>query len=104
MKRPSKVRIFGRNFAIKYLNEEDMPEYFGLCHTMRQLIQIREGQTPIEEADTVLHEVLHGIARHAGLGMDEEMEEQAVGCLATGLIGVLQDNPEFAKWLIEKRK
>jgi hypothetical protein len=26
-----------------------------------------------------------------------------VGILATGIVGVLQDNPEFAKWLIEGR-
>jgi len=59
-------------------------------------ITIKDDQHPIEEADTVLHEVIHGIDNIIGLGL----EETQVRHLASSLIGVFLDNPEFSQWLI----
>lgn len=97
--RPSSVRIFGRNYAFNYV-----PEFMGLqeCGTTDNhnlLINIKEHQLPIEEADTVLHEVLHAIE----YTMDLDLKEHQVRALATGLLGVFQDNPKFAKYIIEQR-
>ena len=98
-KRPDSVRIFGRNYSFNYV-----PEYMGLAEmgttdNHNLLINIKEHQLPVEEADTVLHEVIHAIE----YTMDLEMSEHQVRALATGLMGVFQDNPKFAKYIIEPK-
>lgn len=97
--RPDAVRIFGRNYSFNYV-----PEYMGLqeCGTTDNhnlLINIKEHQLPLEEVDTVLHEVIHAIE----YTMDLEMSEHQVRALATGLIGVFQDNPKFGKYITEPK-
>lgn len=101
--RPKRVRIFGKTYTIRYVPETDLPDCLGITYPNRQLILITEGLTPIEEVDTVLHEVMHGIAAQSNLGLDLETEERSVTVLATGLTGVLQDNPKFAHWITEQR-
>lgn len=97
--RPSSVRVFGRNYSFNYV-----PEYMGLqeCGTTDNhnlLINIKEHQLPIEEADTILHEVFHAI----DYVMDLEISEHQIRALATGLLGVFQDNPKFAKYVTQLR-
>lgn len=79
-----------------------MPDAAGLCHFGRALIDIRQGQHPIDETDTVLHEVFHAILYCQGREYGEEVEETYVRALATGLTAALQDNPEFASWLLRR--
>ncbi|BAJ51835.1 hypothetical protein CJ97_gp47 [Ralstonia phage RSB2] len=52
---------------------------------------------PVEEADTLIHEVLHAIIASAGLTVPEE--EPIVRALASNLTGVLADNPTFRRHL-----
>lgn len=99
IKRPNSVRVFGRNYSLNYV-----PEYMGLSdmgttdnHNL--LINIKEHQLPLEEADTILHEVIHAIE----YVMDLEMSEHQVRALATGLLGVFQDNPKFARYIVEPK-
>ena len=102
--RPTKVRIFGRDYSIHFhafspLNDSDL----GNCNNIHQVINIADGLSPVEEADTLLHEVLHGIVYTTHLELSYEQEERVVATLATGLMGGLQDNPRFAQWLIQSR-
>lgn len=97
--RPSNVRVFGRNYTINYVPEYMGLEDYGTTSDHLLLINIKEHQLPIEEADTVLHEVLHAI----DFTMDLEISEHQIRALATGLIGVFQDNPEFAKYITEPK-
>ncbi len=75
----------------------------GSCENTDLTIYIESGHAEIEEADTVLHEVLHAICYTMKIDLEPDVEEKVVATLATGLIGVLQDNPEFAKWLIKNK-
>jgi hypothetical protein len=97
--RPEVVRILGRNFYVLYssLTEGGM-EQLGLTHPDEGIINIRNGQTPIEEKDTILHELIH-VVDHL---MGTEMNERQVTLLAHGLIGLFQDNQEFAEYIIKK--
>jgi hypothetical protein len=79
-----------------------MPEMAGLCDPMRALIDISKGQLPIDETDTVIHEVFHAILYCQGREYGGDVEETYVRALATGLVGALHDNPEFAKWLLAR--
>jgi hypothetical protein len=75
----------------------------GLTHYGPAIMDIATGQPAFATRDTVLHELMHAILAQAGHSRGgDEVEEALVGPLATGLVGVLQDNPEFAHWLTEK--
>lgn len=94
---PKSVRIFGREYSIKV---EPLEDVVGLCYEAEQRISIAPDQTPIEEADTVLHETLHGLDYVLGMGLTEEQ----VRGTASGLIGILKDNPKFLRYLASQLK
>lgn len=96
--RPEVVRVFGRNYYILYPSSDMGITNLGLTHFEEAIINIRDGQQSVEEKDTVLHEVLHVLDRV----METDLDEKQVTVLAHGLIGIFQDNPEFAKYIIEK--
>jgi len=98
--RPQAIRVFGKDFAVVTNPRGVIPsDASGFLLYNNQMVVLSEGLTPAEEADTLLHEITHAIDFTMGL----ELTERQVTQLATGLYGVLQDNPEFAKWLIERR-
>lgn len=98
--RPKVIRVFGKNFDVVTNPKGITPsDASGFLLYNNQLVVLSEGLTPSEEADTLLHEITHAIDFTMGL----ELSERQVTQLATGLYGVLQDNPEFAQWLIERR-
>tara|TARA_R100000988_G_scaffold65093_1_gene33034 strand:- start:126 stop:458 length:333 start_codon:yes stop_codon:yes gene_type:complete len=65
-------------------------------------ISIQSGLTPLDEANTLLHEILHGVAyinslTQAGQPMDtENKEEIVINTIANSLSQVFRDN----KWLL----
>ena len=60
-------------------------------------IIIRGDVPPQMMAETVLHEVLHAIG---GLYLEsQEISEHMISMLAQGLLQVIQDNPEFTKYV-----
>ena len=77
-------------------------EASGLCDYDKAAITIVSKQTPFNVRDTVLHETFHAILSQQGrTSFGDATEELYVRALATGLMGVLQDNPQLAQWLIE---
>jgi hypothetical protein len=95
--------VLGKRYDIKYLPVDKLPDVYGLCHKGDQRIEIRDGLPDGEEVDTVLHEVLHAILHGMGVQLSEAVEEKFVLAAASGLISVLQDNPQFSRWLIKPR-
>ena len=98
--RPPGIRLGGRPWKFRFRRPSSMPDAAGLCHYAKAGIDIRQGQSPVDEADTILHEVFHAILYCQGREYGEEVEETYVRALATGLVAALQDNPEFASWLL----
>ena len=94
--RPGSIRVFGRVYKVAFI-----PQHLGF-HDCGQTIHencsilIRENQLPVEEADTLLHEVVHTI----DYVMDLSLTEHQVRALATGLLGTFRDNPDFAKYIL----
>lgn len=98
--RPKTIRILGRDYKVYY--RDDMGEgFYGLCDPEDCEIDIREGLHPVEEADTVLHEVLHAVHFLMDIGLNPRMEENVVRKTATGLIQVFADNPRLLAYLTE---
>lgn len=94
--RPKKVRILGREYDIEYT---DSIKELGLCTWTECKIQIQEGQHEVEEADTVLHEILHAIHALMNIGLSSKVEETVVRKTATALIQVFLDNPQLVTYL-----
>lgn len=99
--RPKFLRIIGKVHEIAYLPtghaelKEGEDTFAGRIDNDRQRIVIEDSQTLASEQDTVLHEVLHGIES----AMDVEVPETVTRRMATGILGVLKDNPEFLDYL-----
>lgn len=95
---PSPVKA-GAGRVFRFEHSDAMEGAAGLCFFDRHLIQVAPGQRPIEETDTVLHEVFHALLYCQGREYAGRTEETFVRALATGFTGLLQDNPEFLQWL-----
>lgn len=57
-----------------------------------------DGENDWSIADTLIHEILHGIYRTYSVS-DDDGEERVVSVMATGLTQVFRDNPRLVKWL-----
>lgn len=101
VKRPESVRLMGRTYDIKYVPGSALADGhdFGQIIYPLHTVFILDGQTPVEEADTVLHELIHAIDLTMGL----DMSEHQVHHMATGLMALFQDNPEIAKYFAEDK-
>ena len=96
------LKIVSRPFRVLY-TDRDHIQAAGVCASDLQAIGIATGQTPWEEADTGLHEVLHAVMGGMNVRLKKKHEEAFVEAAARGLMATLQDNPEFAQWLIQPR-
>lgn len=102
LRRPTSLRIGGREWRISYRKPSSLGDAHGLTHYDKGRLDIATGLTPFDTRDTVLHEAMHAILAQQGrTTFGNEEEELYVRALATGLLGVLQDNPAFAKWLTQ---
>ena len=101
MRAPTSIRIAGRTWKVRRKSAAQMGESAGLCHYGKAELDVLHRQPPFDSRDTLLHEVLHAILMRHGFERTVEVEEAFVNPIATELIGVLQDNPEFAQWLSE---
>jgi len=96
---PNKVNIFGREYNITIKEQldgsTDREETLGQCLNDTLSIEIKGGQHPLLEVDTLLHEIIHALDEV----MQTRMTERQVCCMATGLVGVLKTNTEFNEYL-----
>lgn len=90
---PTSLRIVGREFEVKMLDEYD-GQVGGVDHPSCT-INIKSGQQKLLEADTILHEAVHVLDEIFQLGLTE----RHVYCLTGGIIALLRDNPELVKYL-----
>lgn len=67
-----------------------MPGAVGEWHADRGCIDVARGQRALDEADTVLHELMHAILHHQGRENGGDAEETYVRALATGVLVVLR--------------
>ena len=90
------VRVLGKPFTIRLVDKTGVSEdNLGACAEDEQEISVRKNLPLETEQDTILHEVLHAIDH----SMDTKCSEKQIAGLATGLLSVLKDNPEFLKYL-----
>ena len=99
------IKIFGKPFEVKFLEDDFESHTLGLCRPVGNSITILEGMTPAEELDTVLHELLHAISHVMSVPFpNQEAEEVVVHMIGTGLAGVFLDNPSLLAYIAQTIK
>ena len=96
-KLPTQVRVLGKIFKIRRLGAEEHIDCAGIMELASQDIAIREAPALAYQQDTLLHETIHAIDETLYLKMTEKQVSQ----LASVLLGVLKDNPEFTAWILK---
>lgn len=94
---PRTIKVLGKKFRIRILGEEEDADSEGLMTLSKQEISVRPREAVEQVQDTTFHEIIHAVDESLYL----RMTETQVHKLATGLLGVLKDNPEYAKWLLQ---
>lgn len=96
---PARVRIAGKDFAVSFkegLLFEGRRAY-GVIDYDAATIQLGAGVEDHQgQCQTLLHEILHGIAKSWGL-TDFNGDEDTINKLATGMYAVIVDNPDLFK-------
>lgn len=98
--RPIKVRIMGRDYVVVFDSDSLLGlENLGTCNNHNCVIAVKDGQHPVEEADTLIHEIMHAIWYTMHISGSGAGEEEVVRRMASGFMGVLMDNPDLLKYL-----
>ena len=83
---------------------------YGEYDQRKNSITIQNGLTPLDEANTLLHEILHGVSyinslTQSGQPLDSENKEEVViNTLTNGLAQVFRDNKWILPYFKEKFK
>lgn len=97
---PEEVMVLGKRFKVIFVEKHDTDtldeEADGTHDRGNQVIKVRIGRHPDYIKDTVIHEFIHAIDESMGLGMTEKQ----VSRLATGLLALLNDNPDLKNYLL----
>jgi len=97
------IRVGPFDVAIEKLRAEERDECLGQFSRIAMSIEMRDQYiNPQQEAETLLHEILHVIWYVMGIQGKKEYEEKTVNQMSVGLASVIRDNPELMQWLRKK--
>lgn len=109
MKRPRRVKIGAFWYTVHYVQSIE-GACVGICHCHAKSIKVRAQLKPRMLAQTLLHEIMHGIYYEFGVTNSEQTdadyiagmasEESAVNGISAGVMQVLVDNPGFRRFLV----
>ncbi len=96
---PASIRIGYRDYDVVELpaREGEGEGIYGRHSAFLNRIEVRADVKPFERADTLLHEVLHGVWQMADLPKKDE--ERCVTLISRGLTQVIRDNPHLIAYL-----
>src|SRR5690606_12778916 len=109
MKRPERIRVLGKRYAVHYVpagheglkdGPDDDEPGTGRSDSDKQVVYIEDGQPLENEQDTVLHELFHLVEAN----LDLDLGEDVVVCLTTALLAIIKDNPKFVRYIAAKAK
>lgn len=101
---PRQVVIGHRTWKIKTIGPRQRPRINGLCEYEKSTLWVRlKGQSPQQQANTLLHEIGHAIW-HEGNIESDDIEEHVVTVTANLMCQVIRDNPDVIDWIAEKAR
>lgn len=97
MKIPNTVRIAGVDYTVEFHERmigNDGNRIIGKINYTQATVKIDKfGQDYQNQCKTFFHEVMHGVAEHFKLDLDEDV----IDSIANGFYMVIMDNPEMFK-------
>jgi len=103
---PDKVKIGYKNYKLEEWKQTvaSANEAQGQFFAKEGVIGYTAEEKGVSHANTLLHEIMHGIIYQWNMELEEKVEELVVNGLANGLTTVLVDNPKLIDYLKEKIK
>lgn len=103
MKLPKKIRIGYKGFKVEPWKSES--DTYGVIDYKTGLIKIKDDLDDEETANTLIHEILHGIFYETGLSLDMKYdeEEKLVFVLANSICRFFLENPKLVKEFLTTR-
>lgn len=98
---PSSVK-FGYRTVGLVRTEDSASDCHGEYRHSSPEILIHPGQKPMEEANTVLHELVHMFLANAGNPLGERQEEMVAELISNGLTEIFVRNPSVLPWLVQQ--
>jgi hypothetical protein len=96
---PDRLKVGHYSYAVVIKNHKG-DRLYGVCDHDEQIITLQDAYPcPGQAIDTILHEVLHALARAYRIEFEENDEEGVVDPLAGALAAFFLDNPAFLLWL-----
>lgn len=100
MKRPDTIALSYMTIALVPVANVHPTQEYGQFDSEKHTIELRAGQHPAEEANTILHEVMHAIAHTYALPLNHDLEEAVVTKMANGLCEFMTRNPAMMRYLL----
>lgn len=97
VKPPTKVDVSYQKLNVVVGKCDELGYYESDLHQ----IKLQANQKWHEEANTLLHEILHAIWFCYNLGLEDEQEEKIVASLANGLMEMFARNPEALQYFVK---
>jgi hypothetical protein len=107
---PARIIYSFRGFDVKVVTSKELEEGeygpHGGFDDKRTIFMTTEGIPDCDQADTMLHEYLHGVA--STLGLFKQMphalhqEERIVHAFSAAVSELIQRNPDVLDWLVKK--
>jgi hypothetical protein len=106
MKLPMKIRVGYRTINIEYASPDFKRDNMTDSFDRENKIEIQPGLSPKEEANTVLHEIMHCVFKtigevNEGMALSNDTTEERVVLNTTNILQPLlfMDNPELLVYL-----
>lgn len=90
---PPQINIIGRPYKVVY--DMSLAKLLGEQSSVDLCIKIKPEMNLFIEAETLLHETLHGLDE----AMQLNLSERQVYCLAAGLMAMLSENQNYLEYL-----
>jgi len=86
--------------AVKSREIEKRDNIFGEWFAKNHEIDYDEAMVDGEKVNTILHEILHAIVHVWGIQFSSnDTEEAIVNSMASALVTIIKDNPDFVLWM-----
>jgi hypothetical protein len=95
---PSSIKVGHRNLSVVLVEDDTLGDARGDFHNYRARIRVSNALIPADQAETMLHEILHA-CWSVGSAIPSQYEEIAVEMLAGGLAQIWADNPQLIGWI-----
>lgn len=103
---PESIKIGYRNYKLEAWKQTvaTANEASGQFFITAGVLGYNQEEKGVSHANTILHEIMHGIIYQWNMELDDKVEETVVSGLANGLTTVFVDNPQLLDYLRLKIK